>query len=648
MTFCLWWVMDDLIKVEKNKIQDAKVNHYNLLERDRLKSRFFAFTNYPIINNVNLSFLEAQRLIAMDFIVRFERLMGKNVLFPMGFNNFDLSIIENSGKLGHQIAYFTQNYLPTYQKQINCLEVSYNHERTFKYSNKNFQKLIQDIFTKLYQLGLIVRKVDYLVYDKKQVYQKHQYYELNGEFYNKEHLGLQSIKKPIFVLKVSDFKQNLLLEIKRVSPKLLEVLGYSEGLSIDFYTTNHNIITLDLPHPEVLFGISYVILNPNHFDIKPYLDENEYQGRSDQLAYSGIDIVNHFSNHKIPIFIGDYFDEAIHVGIPSDNEVDEIISSQYGLSYLPIYDYLNEQKILVNSRFLNGYTKEEAREFIIRLFKENGNGRHYEKFDFEEIVLSSPFNFGIPIPITYDGVAINKQVIYDLRQEGRFADGVLVDKDMVKDFINPYFIECFMPYLARVLDEVGIDQNADFEKIDYMLLSDSDSEKICQYVLGNLLINMLDFCQDFAINHVELISDKKLANSSVKLSDILDKYGSSILRISILLFENISEKELNEAKLIVNDIRDVISFKIDENGLDTDYNLLKKQLKHYALTYNFKDYFIALYEFIKKVHKVRSIPYVQLKNIIIYLSIITPALAEDLKERLLKINTPLIYCSFPE
>ena len=166
--------MDGLLKIEANAIKELKLNKYFKFERDRLKSRFFAFTNYPVINDVDLPLNEGIKLINLDFISRYHRMQGDNVLFPIGYNNFDLSIIDSASRLGHHIASFTDEYLPRYQKQIERMEISNNPDKIFKYSNKECQRFIQTIFIRLYQQGYIKRKIDYIVCDHEKIYQKNE------------------------------------------------------------------------------------------------------------------------------------------------------------------------------------------------------------------------------------------------------------------------------------------------------------------------------------------------------------------------------------------------------------------------------------------------------------------------------------------
>ena len=89
----------DLPSIEKIQIEKAQKNKLYKVERDRLKPRYFLYTNYPKINYYGLNIAEAKRFVYSDFIVRYQRLIGKNVLFSMGYNNLDSSIYHNANIL---------------------------------------------------------------------------------------------------------------------------------------------------------------------------------------------------------------------------------------------------------------------------------------------------------------------------------------------------------------------------------------------------------------------------------------------------------------------------------------------------------------------------------------------------------------------
>ena len=89
----------DLPKIELKQIEAANKNRLYRIERDRLKTRTFIYLNYPIVNYYGLNISDAKKYIYADFIARFERLLGRNVLFSLGYNNNDSSLLKVSSTL---------------------------------------------------------------------------------------------------------------------------------------------------------------------------------------------------------------------------------------------------------------------------------------------------------------------------------------------------------------------------------------------------------------------------------------------------------------------------------------------------------------------------------------------------------------------
>ena len=421
---------------------------------------------------------------------------------------------------------------------------------------------------------------------------------------------------------------------------VLKGLGYQTGLEITFNLTNDEILTLNILKPETLFGISFIVINPTLMDIEKYINpDEEIVGI---FAYSGVDLINHFAGVNIPIFISENYDEAIHIGIPSESERDEMLASNFDLPYYPIYDYIDGKKVLVNSRFLNGYKIKDAREKMIDICIKNHGAKYFETFLNDEIIISSALSFGIPIPLTNDLKIIDKTLVYDLRYEIRVSDDVIV-KNAVKDFLNPLFLEMFSMHAAMIYSEVGYDHLDSFsDQVDAVVLSRDKLKQVGYYLLGEKLLKQIGLANPLSIKKIKVFDTLSFNN----FGEFLDTSGSSIIRILSLL-EN-GEKSLEEAKNIISLLIDISGYSQDSNGLDKEFLELKEKLLDAVKYYNFCEYLELLVSYMKKVRKIKKIPYAQLKSLIISFSVITPALCEELRRSYLRLQSPLCYYNFFE
>ena len=108
----------DLPKIEAYQIEKAHKEKLYRIERDRLKPRSFIFTNYPKTNYYGLNVSDAKEYVYIDFVARFERLLGRNVLFSLGYNNIDSSILNISSNLDKPLASFVAGGFNIYQKDF--------------------------------------------------------------------------------------------------------------------------------------------------------------------------------------------------------------------------------------------------------------------------------------------------------------------------------------------------------------------------------------------------------------------------------------------------------------------------------------------------------------------------------------------------
>ena len=366
----------DLAKVEAEQIEKAHKNRLYKVEKDRLKSRSFIYLNYSKINYHGLNLSEARRYVYADFIARFERLIGRNVLFSIGYNNLDSSIYNNSNKLDKPIYNYCASQYSLYQKELKLLDISFDEEKEILFSSEEFVKYVQQIFLFLYDKNLITYKKGLVVFDDYKIYQKGEYTEKDGKFYNKEGLILKTSFRNHYALKLSTLRKDIFKEINRlnvneeIKEELLDYFCYRSELTISCNTTCDNLLEIKMAKPEYICGISYVCLNPNYMDIKPFITSDEelnfeyLEDNMNAFIYSGTDMINPIVSTRIPIFISNRFDEAVHVGIPSICDEEELIVNQLEVDYNPVFDFINGECILVNSGRFNGLTLDEANDEI--------------------------------------------------------------------------------------------------------------------------------------------------------------------------------------------------------------------------------------------------------------------------------------------
>ena len=677
----------DLAKIEAHQIEKAHKNRLYRVERDRLKSRCFIYLNYPKINYHGLNISEAKRYVYADFIARFERLIGRNVLFSIGYNNLDSSIYLNANKLDKPLYNYCASQYALYQKELKLLDISFDEEKEILFSSEEFVKYVQQIFLFFYEKKLISYKKGYVVSDDKKIYQLGEYVEKEGKCYSLDGELLNKSYRNYYALKLSTIKKDLVKDINNlnvnysVKNELLNYLCYRNELEVLCNTTADELLKIKIDKPEYICGISYICLNPNYIDIKPFINSDEESNSTNlssdllDFIYSGTDLINPIIFNHIPIFISKKYDKDIYVGIPSLNDTDEAVANELELDFNPVLDYINDECVLVNSGRYNGMTLLEANQLIKEYLIKDGLAVEFKEIKLDELIISSNFKFGVPIPLHNDGTTANIPVVYNLKHDVKLELGDLADKNLVKEFLTDDFVKNLLPNAIRLREEIGI---IDFESIEALneigLFPKADVSLVKSYdylseLIYNLIFNKLFAryytsgfdCEFKNILFVNPVLDQNNMimhrdnNNLVSVGNLIREFGSTIIRAyyaSLGLDESsvYFEEDINEIVEVVDKIVKIYYYPIDDVCIDLDiaYQRMIDVCYMAAKKYDFKLYFEAIINFVKKVHEVKHISRAQAKGLLIILSVVMPSLAEQIKEDVLNLREPLYYFSWPE
>ena len=678
-----------LPEIESKQIEKAHMDRMYRVERDRLKTRYFIYLNYPKINYHGLNLSEAKKYVYADFIARYQRLIGRNVLFSIGYNNNDSSIYLSSQKFDKPLYSYVASTFQIYQKELKLLDISYDKEKEVLFSSEEYIKYVQDVFLYFYEKDIITLKHDNIVYSDKKIYQKGEYYEEGGKCFSFKGEELKKASRNYYALKISSIKKDIKKDIESLPISsnakllLLDRLCYRKELEINCQTTTDEQLKIKMENPEFICGISYIAINPNYIDIKPFIIENEcgeleefLSNVSKNFIYSGTDLINPIINNKIPIFISTSFDEAIHVGIPSLSDMEENIVNQYELDFNPVFDFINDECVLVNSGRFNGMAMLEAHQMVSEYLIEEGIATEVKELKLDELIISSNLKFGVPVPIHLDNSHATLPVLYSLRHEVKLEAGDLAEKTLVKEFLNDDFVNYLLPNAIRLKSDAGILDFRSFEALseiglfrsaDLMVSTNEEyiNELLWMLVFNHLFSRYYTDGFDCPVKDVLLVKpilDDKLLkmhrenNNLVSINSLISSYGSSVVRLyyaasgvkgdnTIFNIEDILE--LNE---VIDSIVKVFYYPIDEMcvELDISYQKMVDRANMSAKANDFSEYFDCVLAFIKKVHETKHISRTQARGLLIILSVLTPSLAEQIKQDVLNLKEPLYFYSWPE
>jgi leucyl-tRNA synthetase len=395
---------------------------------DVSKEKFYCLSMFPYPSG-HLHMGHVRNYTLGDVISRYQRMCGKNVLQPMGWDAFGLPA-ENAA-IKHNIppAKWTSENIAYMKKQFKRLGLGYDWDRELNTSSPEYYRWEQWLFIKLFEKGLVYKKSAMVNWDPEDQTVLANEQVVDGRGWRSGAL-VERREIPQWFLKITHYAQELLDEIDNLKgwPEQVRTMqrnwiGRSEGVLIHFKiknTKNNNIpkrITTFTTRADTLFGVTFLAIAPQHplaieaskthKEIKDFISACKNIPVAEVsmalLEKRGI-VTEYYAIHpitqkEIPIWITNYvlmeYGMGSVMGVPSADERDKLFAQKYDLPNIPIIE--NNQ--LINSSEFNGLTPTAARRAIIDDLQKKGLGDKAIHFRLRDWGISRQRYWGTPIPM---------------------------------------------------------------------------------------------------------------------------------------------------------------------------------------------------------------------------------------------------------
>ena len=509
--------------------EDEKTFH---VEIDHSKPKFYALVEFPYPSGAGLHVGHPRSYTALDVVSRKRRKNGYNVLYPMGWDAFGLPT-ENFAMKNHiHPAIVTKSNVDHFRSQLKALGFSFDWDREINTTDPEYYKWTQWIFLQLYKHGLAYKKemnVNWCTGCKCVL--------ANEEVVNGvcERCGSEVVHcvKSQWMLKITAYADKLidgldgLDYIERVATQQKNWIGRSHGAEVNFGTTAGDTLTVYTTRCDTLFGATYMVISPEHAQLKAWLEKGIIKNAEAVKAYQaeaarksdferselnkektgvkleGVMGINPVNDTEIPIFISDYVLSTYGTGaimaVPAHDTRDWEFAKKFDLPIIEVVKGGNVQEeaytdcakgIMVNSGMLDGLTVDEAKKKIIDWLTSEGKGHSKVNYKLRDWVFSRQRYWGEPIPIVYCPKCGMVPVPYDelplkLPQVENFEPGQDGESPLAKidSFVNCKCPKCgadakretdTMPqwagsswYFLRYIDPHNDKALADPEKLKY-------------------------------------------------------------------------------------------------------------------------------------------------------------------------------------
>jgi len=426
------------IEQEVQKIwQDKAI--FNVSE-DASKEKFYCLAMFPYPSG-RLHMGHVRNYSIGDVISRFQRMQGKNVLQPMGWDAFGLPAENAAMKNKVAPAKWTYENIAYMREQLKRLGFAYDWGREIATCKPDYYRWEQWLFTRLFKKGMAYKKTagvnwcpnDQTVLANEQV--------IDGKCWRCD-TEVERREIAQWFMKITDYADQLLDELDQLDgwPEQVRTMqrnwiGRSQGVELSFEVQGEDNLTVYTTRADTLMGVTYVAVAAEHPLAKKAAENNaELQAFIDFCKTSsvaeadvatmekkgmatGFMATHPISGEQVPIWVAnfvliDYGSGAV-MSVPAHDSRDYAFAKAYGLDIRQVIypadgsdvsvedDAYVEKGVLKNSAEFDGLTSEQAIDAIADKLASLNKGEKQINYRLRDWGVSRQRYWGTPIPIVH-------------------------------------------------------------------------------------------------------------------------------------------------------------------------------------------------------------------------------------------------------
>ncbi|MCG7996168.1 MAG: leucine--tRNA ligase [Candidatus Thiodiazotropha taylori] len=452
---------------------------------DPQKEKFYCLSMFPYPSG-KLHMGHVRNYTIGDVIARYQRMLGKNVLQPMGWDAFGLPAENAALKNRVAPAAWTYQNIDYMKSQLKRLGFGYDWQRELATCQPDYYKWEQWLFTELYKKGLVYRKnaqvnwdpVDQTVLANEQV--------IDGRGWRSGAL-VERREIPQWFIKITDYADELLDEIdgleawpEQVRTMQRNWIGRSYGVQMDFAIEGaEQSLTIYTTRPDTLMGVTYVAVAAEHPlaleasadnpELAGFIEECRQGGTSEAELETiekrgmplGINAIHPVSGEPVPVYAANFvlmtYGTGAVMAVPGHDERDHAFAKKYGIPIKQVIQpedgsaldiqaeaYI-EKGLLIDSGPFTGQTSAQAFDAIAEWLQEREKGGKTKNYRLRDWGVSRQRYWGAPIPMIHcDHCGIVPVPLDDLPV--RLPEEIVYDENTINPIKNnPQFSDVTCP-----------------------------------------------------------------------------------------------------------------------------------------------------------------------------------------------------------
>jgi len=429
-------------KIESEAQAFWKENRIFEVQEDSSLEKFYCLCMFPYPSG-RLHMGHVRNYTIGDVISRYQRMLGKNVLQPMGWDAFGLPAEGAAIKNNMAPAQWTRDNIEYMKHQFNLLGFGYDWNRELTTCDPNYYRWEQWMFSRLYAKGLAYKDKAIVNWDPEENTVLANEQVIDGRGW-RSGASIERREMPQWFLRITDYCEELLSDLDDLDwPEPVKIMqrnwiGRSEGVEIVFEVVDSSQqLTVYTTRPDTLFGATYMALAPEHPLIQPLAEKNkEVQSFLDKIKLQavseealekmekigiplGLEAINPINGNKIPIWAANFilmsYGTGATMSVPAHDQRDYDFAKKYKLPIQPVivpnkpgleHDF-NESAFtqlgtLINSNKFDGMDSEEAIEAIGSELEQKEKGKKVINYRMRDWLISRQRYWGAPIPMLTD------------------------------------------------------------------------------------------------------------------------------------------------------------------------------------------------------------------------------------------------------
>ncbi|MCJ8287438.1 leucine--tRNA ligase [Halomonas sp.] len=406
---------------------------------DQDREKFYCLSMFPYPSG-KLHMGHVRNYTIGDVVSRFQRMQGKNVMQPMGWDAFGMPAENAAIKNQVPPAKWTYENIDYMRAQLKALGFAYDWDREFATCDSDYYRWEQWFFTKLVEKGLVYKKMSTVNWDPvdQTVLANEQVIDGCGW---RSGAPVERKEIPLWFLKITDYADELLADLDKVEwPEQVKTMqrnwiGKSKGVELAFDVDGDEPLRVYTTRPDTLMGVTYVAVAAGHPlaikaaegkpELAAFLEECSHGGTSEaELATmekrgmaTGFEAIHPLTGDRVPVYVANFvlmeYGTGAVMAVPGHDQRDWEFATKYELPIRAVIADANgqapdlsqgawvEHGSLINSGEFDGLDFQAAFDAIASRLERDGHGEVKTNYRLRDWGVARQRYWGAPIPVKY-------------------------------------------------------------------------------------------------------------------------------------------------------------------------------------------------------------------------------------------------------